>query len=234
MSRTINESLTEGLQQELLDALFDGDLRTFKRLLQHPAVNPAYKYGKPHYGTCLEIASRHPEFNHECLKELLTKVKPNVNHTVPEPIHYAASRANVKALELLLKDKRTRVNAQDSNGCTALHHLVLKFPDGAESEPFVHCLQLLLCHPLINVNIPNDKGYTPIHQAMNSPGGKTAILAFLEYSKGLVLDLDSFRGRGRSARESILLKFPELNEVLPKALPRHGLNDGIQYQGEKT
>ncbi|XP_066999976.2 transient receptor potential cation channel protein painless-like [Anabrus simplex] len=200
------------IQEKLLQALLDDNLPEFKGLLGHPAVNPAHKYGKPHYSSCLEIACRQLG-KEEFIRALLTKVKPNINQIVPEPIHYAARIGNVEALEVLLKDKRTKVNAEDSSGRTALHVLAMNFKDNEHSARFAQCVAMLLSRPDIDINRPNKKGFTALHEAVNF-GSKKAVEVFLKYGETR-LDLDSFQGHGRTAREVILLKYPELKANLP-------------------
>ncbi|KAK7871584.1 hypothetical protein R5R35_001779 [Gryllus longicercus] len=203
----------KSLQDQLLDALLQGELQDFRRLLAHPRVNPNHRYGKPHFGTCLELACRQ-RGRHEFVRELLSKVKPNINKIFPEPLHYAAGRGNAGALELLLHDKRTRVNAQDSAGRTALHYVAKSFPAGEESADYERCLALLLAHPDVDANRANHKGFTPIHEAALQ-AGKHAVQAFLLHAKQ-DLDLDSARGHGRTARQAIVERFPELKNSLPE------------------
>ena len=121
-------------QDELLESLLLRDIATFRELLKHPEVDPSYKYGHPHWSTCLEIACRFKECA-EFVKALLhSGVKPNINTIIPEPIHYAASKGNDEALRVLLFDKRTKVNAVDSFGRTALHCAAKNFGQSNDAE----------------------------------------------------------------------------------------------------
>ena len=110
-------------QDQLLQALVDRNMKVFSELIQDEDVNPNHRYEKPHYATCLEIASRNIGCD-EFVRVLLQYVKPNINQIIPEPIHYAAKKGHHEALRVLLLDKRTKVNAVDSNGRTALHFSV--------------------------------------------------------------------------------------------------------------
>ncbi|KAK7867783.1 hypothetical protein R5R35_001202 [Gryllus longicercus] len=201
------------LQEQLLQALLDDRFEEFRDLLHNVAVDPAHKYGKPHFGTALEVACRH-RGRAAFVKELLTRVKPNVNHVVPEPVHHAAARGNVEALELLLKDKRTKVNAQDSAGRTALHHAARNFPSGGgeEAARFERCLALLLAHPDADADRPSHKGFSALHEAAaGAPGGADAVRALLARAPR-PLDLDGRRGGGQrcSVRDTVARRFPEL------------------------
>jgi hypothetical protein len=129
-----NESTPQYLQEQLLEALIAQDLATFCKLLTHPKVDPVHKYGPPYWSTCLEIACWN-EGCEEFVRALLQEgVKPNINTTVPEPIHYAASKGNYNTLKVLLCDKRTKVNAVDNSGRTALHLAAKNFGCGAAAD----------------------------------------------------------------------------------------------------
>lgn len=121
-------------QHKLLWALKNNRFELFTRLLEDRRVIPEFKYGKPDYGTCIEIACRLPERG-KFVKSLLNKgVKPNIHEIHPEPIHYAAKKGNSEALEALLQNKKTRINVLDSSGRTALHHAVSYSKEGRDSE----------------------------------------------------------------------------------------------------
>jgi ankyrin repeat protein len=70
---------------------------------------------------------------------------------------------------------------------------------------------LLLKRPDLAPNIPNENGFPAVHEAANF--SKRAIELILKYRKD---DVDSYRTRGRTARECILSKYPELRPLLPK------------------
>ena len=103
-------------QDLLIWALVHNKFERFSELLKVPGVDPKFKYDKPHYTTCIELACR-LEWGGKFVKILLQYgVKPNVQEIHPEPIHYAAKYGNSEALEALLQNKRTKVNVVDSSG----------------------------------------------------------------------------------------------------------------------
>ncbi|XP_069678882.1 transient receptor potential cation channel protein painless-like [Periplaneta americana] len=204
---------SEDLQEQLLESLLARDISKFSELLKNPNVNLVHKYGPPHWSSCLEIACRKAECEEFVRALLVSGVKPNINAIVPEPIHYAASKGNDKTLKVLLLDKRTKLNAVDSYGRTALHLAAKNFGQGENSARYERCIALLMSRSEMDVNRPNKKGCTAIYEAA-SYGGRDAVLAMLKHGSH-VLDLDSARGIGRSAREVILERYPDLNTILP-------------------
>ncbi|PSN50501.1 hypothetical protein C0J52_10711 [Blattella germanica] len=214
-------------QEKLLWALQNDKLEDFITLLQHPEVNAQFKYTKlqgnpdvpsyrPIFGTCIEIASRLHNRG-QYVKALLDHgVKPNVNEVCPEPIHYAAEKGNPDALKELLQDKRTKVNVVNSSGRTALHLAVLYDKPGRE-EKYDQCIVMLLERHDLDINKPNSNGYTAIHEAANLQNlsmGKKVVELFLKY-RIFDLDLDKHIGKGRTARDVINMKYPELKGLLP-------------------
>jgi hypothetical protein len=128
------ESTPQDLQEQLLDAIVARDLTVFCELLRNLNVDPVYKYGRPYWSTCLEIACQHDGCEDFVRALLQAGVKPNINTTVPEPIHYAASKGYDKTLKVLLWDKRTKVNAVDNFGRTALHLAAKNFAHGEDAD----------------------------------------------------------------------------------------------------
>jgi hypothetical protein len=121
-------------QKQLLEALIARDLTTFCELLRNPEVNPVHKYGPPHWSTCLEIACQHAGCEEFVRALLHAGVQPNINTIVLEPIHYAASKGNDQTLKVLLCDSRTKVNAVDNFGRTALHLAAKNFGHGEDAD----------------------------------------------------------------------------------------------------
>ena len=148
------EEKPEHPQAQLLWALKNNELETFSSLLEVKEVDPKFKYGKPEHTTCIELACK-LHWGEKFVKILLQHgVKTNVHEIHPEPIHHAAKYGNPEALELLLQNKRTKVNVVDSSGRTALHHAVRYSQDGRDAE-YEHCIKLLLKRPDLVLNIPN-------------------------------------------------------------------------------
>ena len=173
---------------------------------------PKFKYEKPltqlewnwHAG-CIGVG--------KFIKILLEHgAKPNVHEIGQEPIHYAAKFGNPKDMEALLQNKRTKINVVESSGRTALHYAVRYTNKWREAE-YERCIELLLKRPDLVLNIPNKSGYTAVFEAANF--SKKAVELILKYRQDDV-DLDSYRTRGRTARECILSKYPELRPLLPK------------------
>jgi len=211
-SEDIEEEPKLAPQDLLIWALEHNKFERFSSLLEVPGVDPKFKYEKPHYTTCIELACR-LHWGGKFVKILLERgVKPNVQEIHPEPIHYAAKYGNPEALEALLQNKNIKINVVDSSGRTALHHAVSYTQKERDAE-YERCIELLLKRPNLALNVPNTSGYTAVHEAANS--NKKAVELILKYRKDDV-DLDSYRTRGRTARECILSKYPELKPLLPK------------------
>ena len=196
----------------LLWALKHNRFEMFSYLLTVPGVDPNFKYEKPDYTTCVELACR-LHWGGKFVKILLEHgAKTNVHEIHQEPIHYAARYGNPEALEALLQNKRTKINVLDSSGRTALHHAV-RYTNKQREAEYERCIELLLKRSDLVLNIPNKSGYTAVYEAANF--NKKAVELILKYRQDDV-DLDSYRTRGRTARECILSKYSELRPLLPK------------------
>jgi len=210
-SKDIEEE-PENLQDRLLWALKYDKFETFSSLLKVPEVDPKFKYEKPDYTTCMELACR-LQWGGKFVKALLEHgVKPNVHEIHPQPIHYAAKYGNPEALEALLKNKNTKINVVDSSGRTALHHAIKYSQKGRDAE-YERCLELLLQRPDLALNTKNYSGYTAVHEAAKS--NKKAVELILKYRNDDV-DLDSSKTKGRTARECIHSNYPDLRPLLEK------------------
>jgi ankyrin repeat protein len=128
------EATSPDLQEQLLEALIARDLTTFCELLRNPKVEPVHKYGPPRWSTCLQLACQQDGCEDFVSALLQAGVNPNINIIVPEPIHYAASKGHDKTLKILLWDKRTKVNAVDHFGRTALHLAAKNFGHGEDAD----------------------------------------------------------------------------------------------------
>lgn len=89
-------------QLKLLEALKENNVEEFVSLLENDDVDPSYAYGKPDWGTCLELACKIKDRG-RFVEVLLKKVKPNRNVLQPEAIHVAAKYGNFGALQVLLR-----------------------------------------------------------------------------------------------------------------------------------
>ncbi|KAJ4430896.1 hypothetical protein ANN_19487, partial [Periplaneta americana] len=156
------------------------------------------------------------------LKELLSsrKVKPNINEIHPEPIHWACKSANVEALHILLKDKRTKINATDKNGRTALHYTAKESKDAKDDEMknrYIQCVKMLMERCDCLINLQNSKGYTAIYEAAHY-GCKEIVEAMLKFG-GRSLELDiPHESSAKTARQLIKEKYPDIE--LPLSLPK--------------
>ena len=103
-------------QDLLLWALKPNKLERFSKLLELPEVGTKFKYVFRDYTTCMELACRLP-WGGKFVNILLEHgVKPNVHEIHQEPIHFAAKCANSEALDVLLQNENTKINAVDSSG----------------------------------------------------------------------------------------------------------------------
>ncbi|KAK7867021.1 hypothetical protein R5R35_005666 [Gryllus longicercus] len=242
-SRHNGQEERKRLQDQLLQALLDGDLPTFEDLLRDKRVDKRFKYPKPHHATCLEIACRKPGKS-KFVQLLLQHVKPNINHVIPEPIHYAAQKGLSDTLAVLLSDKRTKVYLQNSKGQTALH-LACTNIHADRVDEYEKCVGLLVPKMSVaDLNKPDCNGFTAFHALVRGPGKRQSLKGragageaagggagdgdgdgdaaarerlaqlLLRLSHG-ALDVDSVRARGRTAREDVELRFPRLRAQLP-------------------
>ena len=109
----------------LLWTLEHNKFERFSELLKDSKVKPTFKYGKPHFTTCIELACR-LHWGGKFVKILLQHgAKTNVHEVHQEPIHYAVKCGNPEDLDALLQNRHTKVNVVDSSGRTALHHAVI-------------------------------------------------------------------------------------------------------------
>ena len=207
-------------QTQLLNAWKSKDLDSFYKLLKQPIVSADHWYGEPVHATLLYLACKDDAV--EYVKALLkANAQPNSLNQIRNkaPIHIAAERAKREVLEAVLEDPRTDVNILDSFGDTPLH-IIAKQKLRGQSEDmiseYIRCIELLMRHEGIKVNVSNKKGYTPVHYAALY-GTKQVVQTILECA-GDDLDIDTYKAglKEKSARETILENFPELAELLPE------------------
>jgi ankyrin repeat protein len=208
-------------QAQLLTALKDKDINLFSSLLQEyntdgkKVVNPDYQYGDPHYATCLDLSCK--EYDSEGFIAALLAAGADPNHVNPirnrAPLHVATEHGNYKATDALLQDSRTNVNIQDNFGCTALHLAAKHFMKNAGDME--RCIAVLMTQSNIKVNKHNRKGRTAIHEAVLG-NCKLAVEAILRYGKCNVATENKDTQSGKTVRELIQEKFPDVDLPPPK------------------
>lgn len=205
---------------QLLDAWTSRDFPTFCNLLKHPDVSADHWYDEPHLATCLYLASKENDGAQYAKALLEAGAQPNNLNGVRKkaPIHVAAESAGDEVLKILLSNPHTDINILDNFGNTPLHIIAKQKLKGASEDvinKYRFCIQLLLNQDGINLNIANRKGYTAVHFAAQNDA-KEVLQTILEHA-GDDLDIDSLKAvNGKSARETILQKYPEFAELLPE------------------
>lgn len=208
-------------QAQLLTAFKDKDINLFIILLQEynadgtKVVNPDYQYGDPHYATCLDLSCK--EHGSEDFIVALLAAGADPNHVNPirnrAPLHVATEHGNYKAIAALLQDSRTNVNIQDNFGCSALHLAAKHFMKNACDME--RCIAVLMTQSNIKVNKHNRKGRTALHEAVLG-NCKVAVEAILRYGKYNVTIESKDIQSGKTVRELIQEKFPDLDLPPPK------------------
>lgn len=208
-------------QAQLLTALKDKNINLFSSLLQvytadgKKVVNPDHEYGDPDLATCLELACK--EHDSKDFVEALLEAGADPNHINPirhkAPLHVATENGNYTAITVLLKDSRTDVNIQDNCGCTALHFAANNFmKNSADME---RCIDALMAQANIKINKHNRKGRTAVHEAVLG-NCKPAVETILRYGKSNVVIENTDMQSGKTIRELIQEKFPDLDLSPPK------------------
>ncbi|XP_075235230.1 transient receptor potential cation channel subfamily A member 1-like [Lycorma delicatula] len=196
---------------QLLISFNDRDFDTFQKVLttgiKNSYIDPNYFYDDPENGTLLDLACQKPG-NYKYIQILLNcGADPNKINRVHKksPLHFTVEFGDISYIKLLIADVRTNINVLDRTGSPPLHY-------SAKSNN-IDAMMLLLNHPKINVNQANRKGQTAIHIAVLSDA-KEAVLCLLQK---INVDIDSFKtAQGKSGRDLILEKYPELEDKLPK------------------
>ncbi|GFG35173.1 hypothetical protein Cfor_12749 [Coptotermes formosanus] len=218
------------LQAQLLTALKDKNILLFSNLLEEytadgkKVVNPDHEYGDPHYATCLDLACK--EHDSEDFIKALLVAGADPNHVNPirhkAPLHVATEHSNYTAIDALLQDSRTDVNIQDNFGCTALHFAAkhfMKNPGGME-----RCIAALMTQSHIKINKRNRKGRTAVHEAVLG-NCKLAVETILRYGKCNVIIENKDTQSGKTIRELIQEKFPNIDMPPPKTQGLSGEED---------
>lgn len=189
---------------DLLVAVQDGNFELFQSVLQQRF------FGGQNVSLaeeCLKMACSIPH-RPRFVRELLQWVPPRRYDASSHPLHVATASGNFDALIVLLEDSRINVNAQDTEGHTALHLAVLNY--NRDEIRYGHCLVTLLMRPDVDANRPDDAGITPLAAAVSVRNKKLVELMLCCKH----FDLDSWRKCGKTDRETVLEKFPDLADVL--------------------
>ncbi|KAJ9597565.1 hypothetical protein L9F63_011566 [Diploptera punctata] len=217
------EDLAKDEQGQLLLALIKKDINNFRKLLKNKKINPHFWYPKPHNTTCLQYACRNYGC-HEFIEALfdIRNVGPNISVIHPEAIHLAAKYGNTEALKVLLNNVKTKLNAIDKHGRTALHYAVGGYVEKTTTEEtkkkIIECIQLLMGQRNFFVNQQNFRGYTAIHEAANKADQKlvSAMIKFRTHD----MNIDLHGNDTKSARDVIEEKFSVLKSLLHEERPR--------------
>lgn len=210
------------IQAQLLTALKDKDIILFSSLLQeHDAdgkkvVNPDHQYGDPHHATCLDLSCKDSDSEDFTVALLAAGADPNHVNSIRNktPLHVATEHGNYKAIDALLQDSRTDANIQDNFGCTALHLAAKHFMKN--TGDMERCTAVLMTQSNIKVNKRNRKGRTAIHEAVLG-NCKLAVEAILRYGKCNVTTESKDIQSGKTVRELIQEKFPDIDLPPPKS-----------------
>jgi ankyrin repeat protein len=132
------------------------------------------------------------------------------------------ARGDHRELSDLLTNCMTSVNTIDIDENTALHHAVSTACHKCDwDDRFYQCIDLLMSCEQMNVNRPNDKGYTAIGLAARKPH-KTCVEYMLRHPSADRLYLDYHPGDSESTvREIIMQTYPDLEAHLPAPLMEH-------------
>ncbi|XP_044734770.1 transient receptor potential cation channel protein painless [Chrysoperla carnea] len=202
-------------QQQLLNALRNRHIITFKKIITSSAVDVNYCYEYPDYKTCLELAccEHTPEFVDLLLRHGANPNLINTHHN-RAAIHFAVERADSEIVKRLLREPKLDVNIL-SQGNTPLALIIKQIVDDEDNlDKYIECIQLLL-KANADVNIPDAKGATPIYLAAKN-GYKQIVALILEQSI-INVDIDSYKDRsGKTARDLILNK-----NLYTKTLPKY-------------
>jgi len=117
--------------------------------------------------------------NLECIKKLLqlteidiNQIGPNDNTALIRACSLAHETSCIECVELLLADPHVNINAQNNRKHTALHKTVI-FLSG------IDVAKLLLSSPVIDVNLRDEKGWSPLAFAARYHGSDVSYLELL-------------------------------------------------------
>jgi hypothetical protein len=128
--RAYEQQFPEVEKKGLKPALVASTVAAAKRLLSHSAAEPqSYDLGR---GTCIELIP------FEAKRESVVPVLP-VSCSDPPPRITAVLQRNYRSSELVLKDPRMNMNAQDADGRTALYlKQIMSGSHSEEKETIIH------------------------------------------------------------------------------------------------
>lgn len=167
--------------------------------------------------------------SHEDSRKIADKLfrAPNVvdllDETGSTPLHYAARKGNVIAVQLLI-DNQANINAQDGSGNTPLNLAVQNL------KPDV--VKLLLDQPGIDYNLPDHHGETPLHSAVGSnivddPAAAQTILDLLAERNP---DQDAVNVNGRTPLQEAAFFH---NDIALKILLPHDWSDSDKGHNQR-
>ncbi|CAL4137209.1 unnamed protein product [Meganyctiphanes norvegica] len=215
------EAPPESLLQELLLTIQNGDSTHLRVLLPdnvHPstisreALDHLY-HNDEVQGALLHVATR--DNVPELVKILINHgADPNVRDVSGSkysPLHYAAEEGYPTIVELLLQAGANPNARESGNGRTPLHLLLRKWK--TRTDDFKSCLDFLLEHTKINVNIQDDKKATPLFLACKKEW---------EYmAKALILrgaNLNQIVRDNLTEAQHVQIQFPDLIDSIVKNL----------------
>jgi ankyrin repeat protein len=158
---------------------------------------------------------------YEPLQGEIMEVRVDHRHNTQSPendarIFEVVTRGDQKELSNLLK---TKAHSIDKNGNTFLHHAVASAGrKGDWDDSLYQCIDLLMRCKQLEVNRPNNKGYTAIGLAVHQLH-KTCVEYMLKHRSADRLYLDCYPGdRESTVREIIKEAYPFLQPILPTPL----------------
>jgi ankyrin repeat protein len=204
---------------QLLDAWTSRDLHTFCKLLKEPDVSADHLYDPPHFATCLYLTCNEEGGAQYASALLEAGADPNNLHRIRKeaPIHVAALCGRFEVLNVLLSNPQTDVNIKDDFGNTALHLIAKQRLRNVSDNPVnkrIQCMKLLMKRSGIDPNIVNKNGYTAVH--LGAAFDCEMMVQTILKIAGNDLDIDARKINRKSARDTILQKYPEFAALLPE------------------
>ena len=114
-----------------------------------------------------------------------------VSEQYSSPLHVACYLGNIDLLRVLLKNTDINVNALDSNEKTPLHY-ACDFSKSNTSYMYYRrkqCIDELLNHNNIDVNLVTDTGYTPLHILLDSENFASLDNITIDYNLDIIIGI---------------------------------------------